>query len=85
MSLTVNFVEHIGKYYCTFVNKNYTVLKEFYDAREEYYLQNNITFPVYCYLEFYSKKDQALDQTPETLLLVGRTPIEELITQYPIK
>lgn len=81
--MTINPLEHIGKYYCLFVNKNHTKLKDFYDKNEEEYLSQNVSFPAYCYLEFMRSK--IMEQSDGVSLGIAKMGIEDLILKTPIK
>jgi hypothetical protein len=81
--MTITPIEHIGKYYCLFVNKNYSVLKNFYDEREEKYLSQNVSFPAYCYIEFL--KSKVMEQPDDVALGIAQTGIEDIIQKTPIK
>jgi hypothetical protein len=81
--MTINPLEHVGKYYCLFVNKNHTKLKDFYDKNVNDYLSQNVSFPAYCYLEFMRSK--IMEQPDGVSIGIAAIGIEDLIQKVPIK
>jgi hypothetical protein len=81
--MTITPTEHIGKYFCLFVNKNHTALLDFYNKNKEEYLSQNVSFPAYCYIEFLSSK--IMEQPDDIALGIAQTDLENIILTTPIK